>query len=164
MAGKMDEFINWADENGWDLIKKSEFQLHLDSSITARYKEIPNEYLDFLRVVGKCVSPNEMTWFICEDEFNNRSDTEFKWNEFEWTSLAAASDDQNWQSEITAWWDHYLPIVMSVNGGYCYYAIDLTYDKGAIVRGCEPEFEEVEKVANHLDHFFELIMSNAIEV
>lgn len=37
---------------------------------------------------------------------------------------------------------------MSVEDGYFFYAIDLTNDKGAIVRGYEPEFEEVEKVAN----------------
>jgi len=164
MTKKMDEFMNWALENGWDLTRKAEIQLNLDSSIMARYNEIPSEYLDFLRIVEKCISPNEMTWFICEDEFNQRSDSEFKWNEFELLSLEAAMDDHKWQSEITAWWDNYLPIVMSVDGGYSYYAIDLTHDKGAIVRGYEPEFEEVEKAANNFEHFLELIMSNSLEV
>lgn len=57
-----------------------------------------------------------------------------------------------------------LPIVMSVNDGYSFYAIDLSNDKGAIVRGYEPEFEEVEKVANTIEDFFELIMLNKIEI
>lgn len=164
MTKKMDEFMTWALENGWDVTRKSEIQLNLDSSIMARYKEIPPEYMDFLRVVERCISPNEMTWFIGEDEFNNHSESEFKWNEFELLSLEAAADDPKWQSEINSWWDNYLPIVMSVDGGYSYYAIDLTHDKGAIVRGSEPEFEEVEKAANDLEHFFELIMSNSLEV
>jgi len=164
MAKKMEEFITWAQENGWDLTRKSEIQLHLDSSITARYKRIPPEFVSFLSVVEKCISPNEMTWFIGENDFNHRSDTEFKWNEFELISLEAAADDPKWQSEITAWWDNYLPIVMSVDGGFSYYAIDLTHDRGAIVRGYEPEFEEVEKAADDLEHFFELIMSHSLEV
>jgi len=163
MNKKISEFMIWANENGWDITEKSEVQLNVDSSIISRYKEIPNEYLDFLSIVEKCISPNEQTWFICEGEFNNSSDSEFKWNEYELLSLEAAMDDEIWKSEITAWWDNYLPIVMSVDGGYSFYAIDLTNDQGAIVRGYEPEFEEVEKVANTLEGFFELIMSKAIE-
>ncbi|MBP1994679.1 SMI1/KNR4 family protein [Paenibacillus eucommiae] len=163
MNKKIGEFMIWANENGWDITKKSGFQLNLNSSIISRYKGIPNEYLDFLSVVEKCITPNEKTWFICEDEFNNSSDIAFKWNEYELLSLEAAMDDYIWKSEITTWWDNHLPIVMSVDGGYSFYAIDLTNDRGAIVRGYEPEFEEVEKVASTLEQFFELIMSNSIE-
>ena len=56
-----------------------------------------------------------------------------------------------------------VPIVMSVDGGYSFYAIDLINEIGAIIRGYEPEFEEVEKAGNNLEEFFELIMSNSIE-
>ncbi len=161
MINKIGKFMIWANDNGWDIAKKSGLQLNLDSSIIARYKEIPNEYLEFLSVVEKCVTPNETTWFICENEFNNSSDTEFKWNEYELLSLEAAMEDAVWKSEITTWWDNHLPIVMSVEGGYSFYAIDLT--SGAIVRGYEPEFEEVDKVANNLEEFLGLMMSNSIE-
>lgn len=163
MNNKMNEFMNWAKENGWTITKNPGHDVNLSSSFISRYKEIPNEYLDFLRVVTQCITPSEKTWFLCENEYNNRSDTEFKWNEFESLSLEAAMDDDKWRSEITAWWDHYLPIVMSVDGGYSFYAIDLTNEKGAIVRGYEPEFEEVEKAANNLEEFFDFIMSNTIE-
>jgi hypothetical protein len=78
-------------------------------------------------------------------------------------SLEAAMDDEIWKSEITAWWDRYLPIVMSVEDGYSFYAIDVTEDQGAVVRGSEPEFEEVDKVANSFEQFLEFIMSNAIK-
>ncbi|GGH20469.1 SMI1/KNR4 family protein [Paenibacillus segetis] len=164
MTKIISEFMIWARENGWDVTQKSSFQLNLNGSIKSRYIEIPNEYLDFLSVVKHCISPNEKTWFICEDEFNNSSDIAFKWNEYELLSLEAAMDDVIWKSEITTWWDSYLPIVMSVHDGYSFYAIDLSNDKGAIVRGYEPEFEEVEKVADSLDQFLELMMSNSLEL
>ncbi|WP_036660999.1 MULTISPECIES: SMI1/KNR4 family protein [unclassified Paenibacillus] len=163
MNDKINEFMIWAEENGWTITKNEDHQLHLAGSLLSRYKEIPNDYLEFLSVVKRCITPDEKTWFLCEDEYNNRSEAEFKWNEFEMLSLEAARDDELWKSEITAWWDSYLPIVMSVDGGYSFYAIDLTNDIGAIVRGYEPEFEEVEQAAHNLEEFLELIMSNSIE-
>ena len=62
------------------------------------------------------------------------------------------------------WWGEKLPIVMSVDGGYSFYAIDLSNNKGTIVKGYEPEFEEVEEVASSIEEFFELIMLNKIEM
>lgn len=162
--GTLSEFMAWATQNGWELTVKSDSHLHLSSSITSRFKKLPNEYVAFLSAVAKCVTPNEATWFVCEDDFNHKSDTAFKWNEFELLSLEAAAGDSDWQSEITAWWDHYLPIVISVDGGYSFYAMDLTRDRGAIVRGYEPEFEEVERVANTFEEFLAMLMSNSIKV
>lgn len=163
MSNKINEFITWANENGWAITLNQDRKLNLCGDFISRYKEIPNEYLGFLSAVKQCVTPNEKTWFLCEDEYNNRSDDAFKWNEFELLSLEAAAEDDTWRSEITAWWDNYLPIVMSVENGYSFYAIDLSNEIGAIVRGYEPEFEEVEKVANQLEEFLDLIMTNSIE-
>lgn len=42
--------------------------------------------------------------------------------------------------------------------------IDLANNTGAIVQGFEPEFEEVEKIANNIEDFFELIITNRIEL
>ncbi|MED4454767.1 SMI1/KNR4 family protein [Metabacillus fastidiosus] len=159
----MKKFIDWAKESGWTIVFKSENQLNLESIVT-RYKNIPDEYLEFLKMIKQCITPSEKTWFICEDEYNNDLDIALKWNEFELISLEAAGEDNEWKSDITLWWDKYLPIVMSVDGGYSFYAIDLTNDIGAIVHGYEPEFEEVEKVAENLDGLFELIMSNKIKL
>ncbi|KOR89473.1 SMI1/KNR4 family protein [Paenibacillus solani] len=163
MNNKINEFMIWAKENGWTITLNQDCNLNLGDSIRSRYKVIPNEYISFLSAVKQCTTPNEKTWFLCEDEYNNRSDDAFKWNEFELLSLEAAMDNDIWRSEITAWWDNYLPIVISVDDGYSFYAIDLNNDKGAIVRGHEPEFEEVEKIANHLEQFLDLIMTNSIE-
>ncbi|MEF2248283.1 MULTISPECIES: SMI1/KNR4 family protein [unclassified Paenibacillus] len=160
MKNNIEKFINWAREEKWNIIEQSKTDLNLDKEIVTRYKEFPPEYKLFLKMVKQCITPNDKTWFVCESEYNNES--EFRWNEFEWLSLEAAENDGNWKSDIIKWWDNYLPIVMSVDGGYSFYAMDLTYDAGAIVRGYEPEFEEVEKVADNLDEFLQLIMSNAI--
>lgn len=162
MKKQIEEFINWARQNGWQIVLKAEYQSNLDDAIVARYKKIPDEYLEFLKMIKQCITPNEKAWFICEDEYNDHSDIAFKWNEFELISLEGADDD--WKVEISSWWDKYLPIIMSVDSGYSFFAIDLTNDLGAIVQGYEPEFEEVEKVAANLEELFQLIMSNKIKL
>jgi len=160
---KLNEFLIWAMDNNWIITPNRDRNLYLGDSIISRYKAIPDEYISFLSAVKQCVSPSEKTWFLCEDEYNNRSDDAFAWNEFELLSLEAAMNDETWKSEITAWWDNFLPIVMSVHGGYSFYAIDLNDEIGSIVRGTEPEFEEVDKVAHNFEEFLNLIMSNRVE-
>lgn len=164
MSKKYDEFINWAKDNNWDLIQKNQVSLKLKDDITLRYNGIPDEYIEFLKNVKQLISPSEKTWFLCEDEYNSNSDIAFKWNEFELLSLEVAEDDDEWKSEIISWWDEKLPIVMSVDGEYSFYAIDLSNNKGTIVKGCEPEFEEVDEIASNIEEFFELIMLNKIEI
>lgn len=51
---------------------------------------------------------------------------------------------------------------MSVKNEYSFYAIDILSKK--IVYGCEPEFEEVEIVADDFLKFLELIMKREIEI
>ncbi|MEY8745904.1 SMI1/KNR4 family protein [Paenibacillus tundrae] len=162
MRSTFQEFILWAETNGWAIRSESSHEINLDANVSTRYIHIPNEYLKFLRVVKQCVSPSEQTWFLCENEYNHSTDTAFQWNEFELLSLEAAAGDDQWTSEIKTWWDHYLPIVISVQGGYSFYAIDLSKERGTIVRGEEPEFEEVTKVADHLDEFLQGIMLSSI--
>ncbi|UPK47401.1 SMI1/KNR4 family protein [Paenibacillus pabuli] len=162
MKSKIHEFLTWAETNGWTIRSKSSNHLNLDRDVRTRYDNIPDQYLDLLRVVKQCISPSEQTWFLCENEYNHSADTAFQWNEFELLSLDAAAGDDQWTSEIKTWWDHYLPIVISVHGGYSFYAIELFNEIGTIVRGEEPEFEEITKVADNLDEFLQLIMTNSI--
>ncbi|MDD2401770.1 MAG: SMI1/KNR4 family protein [Clostridia bacterium] len=164
MMNECNKFINWAKNNGWKVKENFEIKLELNDELINRYVKIPIEYKEFIGNVKQCISPNEKTWFICEDEYNDVSDFAFKWNEFEILSLEAAEGDEKWKAEITEWWNGYLPIVMSVENGYSFYAIDLKNNIGAILKGCEPEFEEVEKVAQTLDEFLELIMLEKIEL
>ena len=158
------DFISWIENNGWNITCKSETELKLNYNIVSRYKDISQSYIEFLKRVKQCIAPSQKAWFVCEDEYNNNSEIAFKWNEFELLSLKAAENNEKWKAEIISWWDKYLPIVMSVNGGYSFYAIDLIDNIGSIVHGFEPEFEEAEKIANSVEEFFEMIMTNMIEL
>ena len=157
-------FIEWAESNGWSVIRKHDGKVKLNRKFSKRYPEIPPEYQEFLKLVEEFVSPSEKIWFLCQNDYNDKTDSAFKWNEFEQISLDAAGKDSAWKKEIISWWDKYLPIVMSVQDGYSFYAIDLYNEKGSIVEGFEPEFEEATKIADSLEAFFDLIMKNGIEM
>lgn len=83
------DFITWAELSGWMVTLKSEPELHLNQQWIARYKIIPDEYASFLRLVSQCMSTSEQTWFLCEADYNNSSNSEFHWNEYELISLEA---------------------------------------------------------------------------
>ena len=158
MSDKRDVFLQWARENGWAIVENDRGDVRLNEDFRARYKEIPADYLRFLAEVFESVAPDEQTWFLCEPDYNGSSNAEFRWDEFERLSLEAAVGDEAWTAEITAWWDRHLPIVLSVDGGYSFYAVELA--TGAIVHGAEPEFEEVDVVAPHLDAFYDYLMEH----
>lgn len=61
-------------------------------------------------------------------------------------SIEAAEHDKKWQKSIRTFWDGHLPLVLSVEDGYAYYAIR----QDQIVYGREPEFEETEVVCSTL--------------
>jgi len=157
------EFIIWAKNNGWYIVEKSSESLMLNYEFESKYGKIPKLYLEFLNSIKQMISPNEKTWFLCEDEYNDNSELAFKWNEFELISLEAAEGDDDWKSEIKSWWNNKLPIVMSVDGGYSFYAIDFCNGE-SIVKGYDPEFEETELVAKNVEEFLKLIMNNIIEL
>lgn len=158
------EFIKWAKMNSWDINENENNAINLCSELIERYKAIPYEYLEFLKKIKQCISSSEKSWFLCEDEYNSKSEIAFKWNEFEILSLEAAEDDVEWKNRIQKWWYRYFPILMSVNNGYSFYAIDTENEKGTVVYGCEPEFEEVNIIADTFMEFLELIIDNKIEL
>ena len=77
-------------------------------------------------------------------------------------SLEAAEGDEVWKKEIKDWWSDKLPFIMSVKSGYSFYAIDLGDNKGAILMGQEPEFEEANVVARDFDDFLEKIFKPTV--
>ena len=52
-----------------------------------------------------------------------------------------------------------MPIALSVNGEYSYWAIDLKENVGSVVYGYEPEFEIAESVADSFEQFLLDLMS-----
>lgn len=158
----MKDFIEWLKKNNWNFVIKKDNSVSFPAEIVKRYKNVPKEYMDFIRFFKGCVSEDDKIWFLCGDDYRNLS-SDFKWNEFEIIGLEAAKadGDKKWEDEIKKWWSDHMPIIITVRDGYAFYAIDLKSD-GAIVYGREPEFEETEKVADNLGDFLRLIAENKI--
>ncbi|MBQ8194632.1 MAG: hypothetical protein IJZ47_04620 [Oscillospiraceae bacterium] len=55
-----------------------------------------------------------------------------------------------------------MPIAISVKDGYRFWAIDLKEKIGSVVCGYEPEFEDVEIVAEDFEQFLLDVMKNNI--
>ncbi len=150
------KFNEWLKAQAWKVTLNESMNLCLNEEFIKRYSCISSEYQEFLRYFNEVISDDEKTWFLCSNEYNNTSKLAFRWNEFEELSLEATKDDEEWKEEIKRWWDKKLPIIMSVRDGYSFFAIDL--ENGTIVRGEEPEFEEIEIVAKSFYEFLDMMM------
>ena len=53
---------------------------------------------------------------------------------------------------------------MSVDGGYSFYAINLKDGKSSIVKGYEPDFEEVEEIAESFEEFIDLVIVGKVKL
>ena len=154
-------FRRWAVSHDW-IIEDSNSKCKLSANIIERYKEIPEDWLSFINRFNICMNNTETTWFLLKENYEPKNEDEWRYNEFEILSLESAQDDNEWIKEIHDFWDNNLPIIMSVGNGYEYYAIEIK--SGAIVHGIEPEFEDVEKVANSFNDFINLIIDGKIEI
>lgn len=155
-----EKFFEWAKNSGWN-VERSDEKQELPKVFLERYKYIPGDWIDFIQCFKLIANGADNIWFLLPEDFEDRADDEgFRRNEFELISLEAAKDDEEWQSEIRAFWDNYIPVVMSVADGYHYYAIGVR--TGEIFEGREPEFDEVEIAAPSFTDFIELIVSGKI--
>lgn len=156
----IDTFLKYMKNQSWNIELKSKQEYHLPKTIQDRYTNIPEQWLEFISTVKSVVSSDDTTWFLCEDDYDIQGDKAFQWNEWELISLESAEDDTKWKAEITDFWNNYLPIIMSVQGGYSYYAVSMK--DNAIVHGAEPEFEECEVVADSFTDFMEKIVNREL--
>lgn len=148
-------------ENGWNVEWNETQEERLPEAITDRYKNIPEQWMEFIQRIRRMVCPDETTWFLCTEDFAIQDDKAFQWNEWELISLRDAEGDEEWMNEIKQFWDEHLPVVMSVKDGYSYYAISMR--DGSVVHGMEPEFEECEPVAVSFADFLEKIVKYGID-
>lgn len=150
-------FFAWAKANGWH-IEPADSEAVLPEEIVQRYA-IPSVWLDFIRHFRLCSDPSDTKWFLTIEDYYPK-ETGFQWNDYELQSLEAAEADPRcaaqWKEQIRTYWDKYFPIVMDVAGEYAYFAIDT--ESGEVVRGCEPEFEECDAVADSFGAFLNKIM------
>ena len=152
----------WLEENEWVVEYNSSNYNYLENAVLNKFKNIPSGFIGILEEFCNISSKDDTTWFLCGKDYTEKTDESFNWNEFELMSLEAAEDDEEWKTEILDWWKGKLPFVMSVKDGYSYYAIDLEDNRGAIIFGQEPEFEDAVVVAKDFDDFIEKLVKKEI--
>lgn len=157
-----EELLACLKNQGWKIEMNMENGCVLPDEISSRYKNIAPHWYDLISGLNVLMSEDETTWFLCCKDFCEQGENAFQWNEWEKISLESAEDDEEWKKEISAFWDTHFPIVMSVKDGYSYYAMSM--EDGAIVYGCEPEFEECETVAECFDDFMKKIANGKIRI
>ena len=159
----IDKFIAFLEQNGWIISKNVNREDSSSNEILKKYSSLSAEFVELIEKYKVISSADDTTWFLCVNDYNSESEDGFKWNEFENMSLEAAEGDEKWQKEIEEWWQDKLPIILSVGGGYSYYAID-TGNGGKIINGCEPEFEETDIVAESFSDFIDQVIKGKIEL
>lgn len=149
-------------KNSGFVVTKREVATTLSPEFLQRYGNLPADYLQFLQEFSLLTNRDENAWFISIDDFNDQSDSAFRWNEFEQMDLDALQDDEEACVEIRSFWDTHIPIAMAVEGEYQYLAIGLSAaDYGKIYYGVEPEFEEsAEVVCDGLTQLLELLSAD----
>jgi len=122
--------------------------------LSARFAAVPEPLVLLLAGAQGAVSPDETTWFLNAADYAGSGQPAFEWNAWERLSLETAGSDEEWSDSIRAFWAVHVPFLMSVRGRYSYVALALAGDNaGAVVHGCEPEFEDVTVVARSIDAF-----------
>ncbi len=184
MKEQLEIFLTWAVENGWIVQRRQSPELQLPEHIRRRYPRLPEDYLDFLKLVDACVMPDGQAWFLCmhhfhktlftiEEDFNEEDgwkpeelNLAYEWNHIENISLGAAEDshDEEFKHEVLIFWDHHFPIFLSDRSDYAYYAINVADDFGSIIFNFEPFFEdETEPLHSSFIGLLENIMKGKIE-
>lgn len=156
----INQFASYMEENGWQVERYETPNQYISDTVTSRYKNIPKQWLEFIESIKCMMNAEETIWFLCAYDYDMQSDEAFPWNAWEQISLESASGDKEWERKIRIFWENHLPIVMSVKGGYSYYAISMK--DGSVVRGAEPEFEECEVAAPSFAEFTGKIVKGEI--
>lgn len=153
------DFVRWAPAGGWLVDLKVVSASCLPQEIQRRYPQIPADYLAFTQQVDRAVSADDTACILCCRDFSRKKG--LRWNEFERISLAAVEDDI--QSEaVRRFWNMHLPVLLSVSGDYCFYAIRLA--DGVIVNGYAPVFEDTTVVAASFCELLEKLVAGRLRL
>lgn len=115
------DFLNILESAGFRVIRRKTPK-DLPTVLTDRYKNIPTEYLKLLQQFEQITNQGDSAWFNSIEDFNDESDSDFKWNDFELQSVEAWDGDEEESSKVKDFWDSHIPILMAVNE-YQYLAI-----------------------------------------
>ncbi|AYN04391.1 SMI1/KNR4 family protein [Flavobacterium sp. 140616W15] len=139
---------------------------NLENIADGKLKNIDISYILFLKKINKLTNKEETVWFNSLIDYSNlgTDKSAFLWNDFEVDSLECAEDDEE-RNEIVKFWKKYLPFLISVKNGYSYLGIGIKgANIGKIVYGREPEYEEIEVIANSFEEFMELHSSETAQI
>jgi hypothetical protein len=149
---------------GWSCLwKKEEHTPTLDATEgplagpRARYPWLPEAYLTFVRDLEVCANAAETRWILAPGDYLPGQDHAFTHDEWERLSLEACDDDEALAAQVRQFWDGHFPFCMDVSDSYAYHAIRVADGSGVIVHGREPEFEEVEIVAESFEAFLAML-------
>lgn len=156
------DFLAYMREHEWNVEVNEKQICCLPEPMKSRYNGYPESWLRFISIVKSMVRKDERVWFLCAEDYDIQGEKAWQWNEWELLSLDAAGVDAAWKAEIEKFWNGHLPIVMSLEDGYAYYAINMK--DGSVVHGSEPEFEECETVADSFEDFIEKVIGNKIQL
>lgn len=171
------------DSAGWTVRVRSEnailpADLVWPEALRARYPAIPPALTDFVARVEACVKPDETAWFLTADDFAERSDSAFAWNEWARMDVSrlAEQGDSEGVLRVKAFWDSYLPFYLDVGSEYSYFAVRVTAPAtvtprgfsfwrsrrlvepqlGTVIHGCmDADLRDVSPIATSFDEFLD---------
>lgn len=146
---------------GWALVM-AEQRREFPDNFKRRYPWAPKDFSDFAVAIALAMSGDEKSWIVTSTEVRGESGKAFAWNAWEQLSLEAAERDQAWQQRIRSFWDHHLPVVLSLKLGYAFLALEKTSLQ--IVVGEEPEFEETRPLCGSFAELIGLIAARSPRV
>ncbi|MFD2555915.1 hypothetical protein [Sphingobacterium tabacisoli] len=135
----------------------------LSEQFLNRYPRVPAEYLDFLESFSLLSNKSDTTWFNSIEDFNEEGKGAFRWDEFERQSMEAVEGDDYLQQQVRYFWDSHVPFILSVEDGYSHFSIGVSEKNwGKIYFGEEPEYEEVEWVADSFLMFMQALAGGGL--
>jgi hypothetical protein len=150
----MHEAIQQLRQKGWQVRESQTKTFQFPPDLEERYGDPPTSVVELMSGIAECLSPDKKAWILCQADYAGESECAFRWNEWERISSRATDGDPEFEAEVSAFWDDHIPIYMSVRDGYSFAALGLRGpNKGRIVEGCDPDFEEVSFVADGLVEF-----------
>lgn len=154
---------NFLKESGWELeINNNEISVDLLSEkIRNRISNVPYELKELMSSVNILENSDATAWFITNQDLLEKNEEDpFAWNEFEKQSLEASIDEKS-KEPIIQFWESHFCFLMSVKTGYSHISIVTKgNEKGKIVFGFEPEYEEVNVLANDFEEFCQIMIDH----
>lgn len=143
---------------GWT-VRVSADRRPLPVELLTRYPWLPDHLRSLLSHYDQIFRQDLKMWLLVSADYAGFTELAFRWNEWELQSLEGAGQDQAWRQEIIGFWDHHLPIALSVEGGYSYYALR---SDGTVVAGREPEYEETMPAAKSYFEFLQRLKQGSL--